>query len=70
MLLWTYLIICPSVYFENLQIHISKLFILNWVNLERISFLKELLPQGKDENENRITTLSNQLRNFGYLNFC
>ena len=52
MLLWTYLIICPRVYLENLQIHISKLFILNWLNLERISFLKELLSQRKDENEN------------------
>ena len=52
MLLWTYLIICPSIYLENLQIHISKLFILNWLNLERISFLKELLSQRKDENKN------------------
>ena len=52
MLLWTYLIICPSIYFENLQIHISKPFILNWLNLERISFLKELLSQRKDENKN------------------
>ena len=52
MLLWTYLIICPSIYLENLQIHISKLFILNWLNLERISFLNELLSQRKGENEN------------------
>ena len=52
MLLWIYLIIYPSVYFENLQIHISKLFILNRVNLERISFLNKLLSQRKGENKN------------------
>ena len=52
MLLLTYLIICHGVYFENIQIHISKLFILKWLNLERILFRKELLFQRKDENEN------------------
>ena len=52
MLLLTYLIICHGVYFENIQIHISKLFILKWLNLERISFRKEPLCQRNDENEN------------------
>ena len=52
MLLLTYLIICHGVYFENIQIHISKLFILKWLNLERILFRKELLCQRKDENKN------------------
>ena len=52
MLLLTYLITCHGIYFENIQSHISKLFILKWLNLERISFRKELLCQRKDENEN------------------
>ena len=42
----------PGFYLENIQIHISKLFILKWLNLKRISFRKELLCQRKDENEN------------------
>ena len=52
MLLLTYLITCHGTYFENIQIHISKLLILKWLHLERISFHKELLCQRKDENEN------------------
>ena len=68
MLLLTYLIICLGFYFENIQIHISKLFILKWLNLERILFRKELLCQWKDENEN----LELQLLqiNSTYINFC
>ena len=52
MLPLTYLINYHGVYFDNIQIHISKLFILNWLNLESISFCKELLGQRIDENKN------------------